>query len=136
MADRTTYATRTERLPVPTYRVCAEDGCPETATDRGRCRHHHLVRSRGKEKRRSRPIGYNAAWRRLSARYRREHPTCEKCGGAPAEHVDHIDGLGPAGPRGHDPTNLQALCRPCHSRKTALRDGGFGRPRQSARYSR
>lgn len=25
-----------------------------------------------------------------------------------------------------DEKNLQSLCRPCHSRKTAVEDGGFG----------
>lgn len=29
-----------------------------------------------------------------------------------------------------DEDNLQPLCHGCHSRKTALRDGGFGRGRE------
>lgn len=36
--------------------------------------------------------------------------------------VDHIDG----DTYNNDPENLQSLCRPCHSKKTALEDGGFG----------
>jgi 5-methylcytosine-specific restriction protein A len=52
------------------------------------------------------------------------HPGC----GARGTHVDHIrprpraDGPTPADVLG----NLTTLCRPCHSRKTAARDGGFG----------
>ena len=29
----------------------------------------------------------------------------------------------------YDPLNLQSLCHPCHSQKTAREDGGFGRAR-------
>jgi 5-methylcytosine-specific restriction protein A len=79
-------------------------------------------------------------WRRFSRAYLREHPTCE-CDDhvrLPAwrrprsQVVDHIDGLGPLGPRGYDLTNLQALTRPCHARKTAMHDGGYGHRRTDA----
>lgn len=40
-------------------------------------------------------------------------------------HVDHIV---PKERGGADELhNLQVLCAPCHSRKTAIEDGGFGR---------
>lgn len=39
--------------------------------------------------------------------------------------VDHIDGSGPRGD--NSDANLMALCHSHHSRKTALKDGGFGR---------
>lgn len=29
-----------------------------------------------------------------------------------------------------DTNNWQGLCKPCHSRKTAQEDGGFGQPAQ------
>lgn len=71
--------------------------------------------------------GYDARWQRTRRRYLREHPTCVVCG-QPATDVDHIDGLGPHGPRGHDPTNLRSLCHPCHSRRTARdQPGGWAR---------
>jgi 5-methylcytosine-specific restriction protein A len=71
--------------------------------------------------------GYDARWRRTRASYLRDHPACEcdDCTDLPfverglATDVDHIDGLGPAGPRGHDPTNLRAMAHACHSRRTA-----------------
>jgi 5-methylcytosine-specific restriction protein A len=44
----------------------------------------------------------------------------------PATEVDHKDGLGPNGPRGHDLDNLRSLCKSCHSRKTVRCDGGLG----------
>lgn len=43
-----------------------------------------------------------------------------------ATHVDHVVPLERGGAR-FDEGNLQPLCAPCHSRKTARQDGGFGR---------
>jgi 5-methylcytosine-specific restriction protein A len=42
-----------------------------------------------------------------------------------AQHVDHVVPREQGG--SDDWANLQALCASCHSRKTALEDGGFGR---------
>lgn len=54
------------------------------------------------------------------------HPMCEMCRRqgllVDAEHVDHITPI----TKGGDPLNgdnLQALCPPCHSRKTAQDEG-------------
>lgn len=71
--------------------------------------------------------GYDATWRRFRRQYLRAHPLCVVCGAA-ATHVDHIDGTGPFGPRGYDPSNLQPLCHADHNRKTNKLDGG-GWPR-------
>lgn len=43
-----------------------------------------------------------------------------------ATETDHIDGLGPSGPRGFDPTNWMPMSKRHHSAKTASVDGGFG----------
>jgi len=59
--------------------------------------------------------------------YLSEHPICEECIRAPATNVDHIDGLEKNWERRLDPTNFRALCNPCHSKKTAMEDRGFGR---------
>jgi len=65
------------------------------------------------------------------------HPLCVHCEErgrvAPAQEVDHI-----IAHRGDmtlfwDTNNWASLCKPCHSRKTALQDGGFGNsPKDSA----
>jgi hypothetical protein len=79
--------------------------------------------------------GYDWQWRKIRAAFLAEHPRCVACG-APAQHVDHRVPLAAGGT--HDPSNLQAMCHRCHSRKTVLRDGGFGhrRPGQRAQIQR
>lgn len=71
---------------------------------------------------------YGRRWQALRTAYLAQHPLCE-CGcGMPATVVDHRT------PHGGDPTlfwawsNLQAMTKPCHDRKTAIEDGGFGNP--------
>ncbi|MEW6862414.1 HNH endonuclease signature motif containing protein [Trueperella pyogenes] len=57
------------------------------------------------------------------------HPSCEQCERdgriTPAAEVDHILPLDRGGT--HDEENLQALCKPCHSAKTARQDGRWGK---------
>lgn len=62
-------------------------------------------------------------WRMIREVVLRRQPVCAHCWIAPATDVDHVDGDA----WNNSPVNLVGLCRPCHSRKTALFDGGFGR---------
>lgn len=66
--------------------------------------------------------GYTSAWDRARAGYLRSHPYCVHCQQlgrvVPSQEVDHI-----IPHRGDmkvfwDRSNWQALCNPCHSRKT------------------
>lgn len=72
-------------------------------------------------------------WLRLRALVLAQSPLCVVCLAEgrtrAASHVDHID----ADTSNNDLTNLQGLCRPCHSAKTAREDGGFGNRRVRAR---
>ncbi|WP_329755241.1 HNH endonuclease signature motif containing protein [Stenotrophomonas maltophilia] len=65
-------------------------------------------------------------WRRLRAVVLAREPLCRCCAGQgrvrPATEVDHIDG----DDSNNADSNLQPLCRPCHSAKTARENGGFG----------
>lgn len=111
--------------------VCATPGCSRPAPPgQSRCEPHRLERQRasnaGKPSAAAR--GYDAKWRKFRRQYLAIHPTCVECGAA-ATDVDHVDGLGPLGPRGYDEANCAAMCRPCHARKTARHDGSFGRAR-------
>ncbi|WP_347268818.1 HNH endonuclease signature motif containing protein [Paracoccus sp. (in: a-proteobacteria)] len=90
----------------------------------------------GKGSRQSR--GYGAAWDRLRvAILTRDKWLCQECmrqgrarplGVLPRDHaVDHITPKAQGG--SDDPDNLQSLCDPCHTAKTA-RDEGWARPRE------
>lgn len=110
--------------------VCTTPGCP-TLTPGGRCPDCTSAASRQRGSARAK--GYDARWERTREAYLRAHPYCgcDECLTLPsimrpwATEVDHIDGLGPNGPRGHDWGNLQALTKSHHSRKTG-RETGFG----------
>ena len=67
------------------------------------------------------------------------HPVCEDPFGVhaargelvPATEVDHIVPKARGGPDAWD--NLQALCKSCHSRKTAVEDGRWGNKHRQER---
>lgn len=66
--------------------------------------------------------GYGRAWRAIRAAFLRDHPLCA-CG-APATEADHIVSLRRGGSNSR--ANLQALCKPCHTRKTVAVDQARG----------
>jgi len=115
---------------------CPEPGC-SALTGGGRCARHRRVQQAALEQDRasSHERGYTRAWQRARGAYLREHPLCE-C----AEHVGRddapaatvVDHIRPH--RGDrelfwDRDNWRAMAKPCHDRKTARQDGGFGRRR-------
>lgn len=78
--------------------------------------------------------GYTNRWRKARALYLRAHPMCEceRCKGVvmPADTVDHIQAHDGGGSTLFwDTANWRAMHHTCHSRKTVLVDGGFGRER-------
>lgn len=75
---------------------------------------------------------YNTAtWKRLRKAKLAANPLCEYCRDGKvttANQVDHKVPIKAGGePFGWD--NLASSCQSCHSRKTALMDGGYGRER-------
>ena len=104
-------------------RVCSVKGCTELARQ-GKC--GECKRKANNARAQVTSAWNSKRWRAFSKAFLRKYPLCFTCSGT-AVHVDHIDGLGPDGPRGYDRSNLQSLCRSCHSKKTVAQDGGFGR---------
>jgi 5-methylcytosine-specific restriction protein A len=101
-------------------RGAAHPGCPLELGDN--CPSDPTARRRKADKRRPTAAarGYDARWRRTRARKLKLTPHCEQPGCTkPATEVDHIDGLGPLGPHGHDLDNLRSLCKPHHAQRTA-----------------
>ena len=123
-------------MPVSPPSICTAPGCGTLVYGSGRCP-DCLSESR-RESQARRPEGharaYGTRWSGFSKAYLKRHPLCEcdECAALPqwqrqaSTEVDHIDGLGPDGPRGYDWDNCMALSKSHHSRKTALHDGGFG----------
>jgi 5-methylcytosine-specific restriction protein A len=65
--------------------------------------------------------GYDHTWRKLRMLVLHEQPLCQAPGcAALATEVDHITPLSRGGT--HARENLQALCKRCHSSKTARED--------------
>ncbi|GGV13650.1 hypothetical protein GCM10010245_23830 [Streptomyces spectabilis] len=116
-------------MPRKALQVCPTPGCP-TLTTTGRCETCQARATRTRASATSK--GYDARWARTSSAYLRAHPYCEcdECEALPpllrsrATEVNHRDGLGPRGPRGHDWTNLQAMTKAHHSRETAKHQPG------------
>lgn len=112
-------------------RTCAHHGCGVRPRNGPLCKDH---KPRAPRATTAHQRGYDRRWRATSAAYRTAHPRCQHPGcHQPATEVDHIDGLGPNGPRGHDWTNLRGLCKPHHSQRTARdQPGGWYAKRQQA----
>lgn len=109
-------------------KVCSRPGCPFLAVvGESKCEkcERESDRSRGTAAER----GYDARWRAFRDDYLLHNPFCEDPSGCArlATDLDHLDGLGPLGPRGFDPSNCRGLCHSHHSAKTARENGSFGR---------
>lgn len=123
-------------MPRRATRYCTLAGCGAAATLQGRCTEHLLPKPRPRTQAPKRPsrqaLGYDQQWLNLSARIRKQRPVCQHCGQRPSQHIDHIDG----DRTNHAASNLQALCRSCHSTKTCRQDGGYGNRRRSSNRER
>ena len=115
--------------------LCCWAGCGKTI-DQGRyCDKHQAVYEANENKRKAiRNIDhskmYTWNWRKYSQNYIKAHPLCRICleDGKiiPATEVDHITPHKGDKDLFWQEENHQPLCKPCHSRKTVLEDGGLG----------
>ena len=113
-------------MPTSAPRACSVQGCSNYANRAGKCKNHSLAQ----EQRRgtSTERGYDKHWRILRDLVIQEQPICQHClcHGiyVPAQEVDHIVPISKAPHRRLDRSNLQALCKPCHTRKTRIESIG------------
>ena len=125
-------------MALSALKPCAHGGCGQLVRLTRFCEAHAQVdaqrrqaadRQRGSSAQR----GYGGAWRKARAGFLRSHPLCAECARnnvvTAATDVDHIVPHGGDQALFWDHGNWQALCHPCHSRKTATEDGGYGHAR-------
>jgi len=67
-------------------------------------------------------------WRNFRQAFLCQHPLCVRCQFSPATEVDHVIPRKHRPDLSYDAQNCQALCKPCHSRKTS-RDNRLRGPR-------
>ncbi|MCY9266435.1 HNH endonuclease signature motif containing protein [Bacillus licheniformis] len=109
---------------------CNEPGC-STLTREGYCEQHKRTKPAYDQYRESAARrGYDSKWRKARQGYLSKYPFCVSCmkegRRGPATVVDHIVPHKGDKKLFWDSSNWQPLCAPCHSRKTAKEDGGFG----------
>ncbi len=116
-------------MPRRPKRPCGHPGCSEL-TDGGMCQKHKKADDKRKYEeywhkrdREQQRIYGRMQWRRLRKMVLNEQPLCAHCRDkgklTAANEVDHIDN----NPWNMARDNLQALCKPCHSKKTRAEQG-------------
>lgn len=110
-------------MPTKPKHPCASPGCPNLTVNKY-CDEHQALRRQ--EKRRPENDIYNRRWRRASKLFLTQHPLCAECERhgklTPATVVDHIVPHRGDQERFWDTANWQALCKPCHDKKTLTED--------------
>lgn len=108
-------------MPSLAPRPCSNFPCGNMAAYRGRCAACNASRDQRRGNTTAR--GYDQDWENARRIYLHAHPLCEGCAAAgfydrPAREVHHKRALRDGGAR-LDPANFRALCKSCHSRRTA-----------------
>jgi 5-methylcytosine-specific restriction protein A len=118
-------------MPTAAKRPCSWPGC-NTLVDSGRCDKHKRQERRSYDEYRGSASsrGYGWKWQKYRKRFLAAHPLCAICEAngrvTPATEVDHIEPHKGDQVKFWQGSNHQALCKPCHSRKTATEDGRWG----------
>ena len=112
-------------MPTKPKVPCRHPGCPNLVPSSTKyCDVHRPMHP--EEVRAASARGYGKAWQRESRRFLQAHPLCVRCAEqgryVKATVVDHI--IPHRGDRNlfWDRNNWQALCKPCHDRKTFSED--------------
>lgn len=122
-------------MPTAAPRPCKQAGCRALTTLGAYCpQHAKVVRQQAEVKRESSTQrGYGYRWQQTSKGFLKAHPLCQcpDClEGAirllAADVVDHIIPHKGDMTLFWDRSNWQSMSKPCHDKKTAREDGGFG----------
>jgi 5-methylcytosine-specific restriction enzyme A len=115
---------------------CNQAGCKSYSIEGGRCEAHKKLKQQQSDQARgsSNARGYGYKWQQTSKGYLKQHPLCEcqEClaGERQVNQATVVDHIKPH--KGDmvlfwDRANWQAMAKPCHDKKTARENGGFGR---------
>ena len=109
-------------MPNKLLKSCNHQGCSQI-TQGTHCNAHRAERSSiayGRSRQPTTQQGYDNRWRKVRAQFLSAHPLCMHCQNEgkinPATEVHHIVRIVDGGENNF--SNLQALCKPCHSRET------------------
>lgn len=107
--------------PTAPKKPCAQPGCPELVPrTQTRCTEHTTEHYRRQDAQRDRSGFYQSArWRKVRAIVLSEEPFCRACRKQPSNEVDHVVPRAQGG-EPFERGNLQGMCKPCHSTKTAM----------------
>ena len=107
-------------MPRRPAKPCAQVGCPNKAIPgKSRCEQHQIHNRQADENREnSYQRGYTRHWRKVRAEVLKQEPLCRRCYSdgklVAATEVHHTDGDN----QNNDTSNLEPLCKNCHSRET------------------
>lgn len=113
--------------------ICRHAGCGKLIDAAGYCEAHAKLHQQQSDAQRgtAHQRGYNRRWQKARITYLSRHPLCKHCEDGDlvvaATVVDHIVPHKGDQDLFWDSGNWQPLCKPCHDKKTAREDGGFGR---------
>jgi 5-methylcytosine-specific restriction protein A len=109
-------------MPTKPKHPCNHPGCPNL-TDCKYCEEHQPLHP---DRPSSDKRGYNYRWRKVRDAYLRKHPLCVTCMQegryVQATVIDHIKPHRGDEKLMWDENNYQALCKPCHDKKTWTED--------------
>ena len=119
-------------MPHSAPKPCTSPGCRSLATNGSRCPAHPYPKRRTTTEHLK--LYKSKLWIKQRVIFLKSHPYCADCLNAgiktAANTVDHIKPHRGDTKLFFSQRNWQALCRSCHSRKTAREDGGFGNVRK------
>ena len=118
-------------MPIKPQKPCSYPNCNKLVNIGVQyCSEHKKMVNKNYELNRETAVqrGYNTRWQKIRKMVLIRDTICRDCNKNIATNVDHIIPFKNGG--SNNLNNLIGLCHSCHSRKTAMSDGGYGNVRR------